>query len=260
MKQPFLLIQKLSIGYRNLKNPLILPIDVVAEKGQLIALIGSNGSGKSTLLKTLSGIISPLAGHIILNNQPLDQISSYDKSLLVSVVLTTYPTDFFLRVEDVVAMGRYPYVGFWGRLRDNDREKVEQCMSVCGISHLKGRMMVDLSDGERQKTMIAKALAQDTPIMLLDEPTAFLDYPGKLELMLLLKTLALKEGKLILFSSHDLEVVFKKADIIWLIAAQKKLLSASPESILQGNSLQEYFNQNQQYFDFKLDKEGKISH
>ncbi len=253
MKQPFLQIQKLSIGYRNLKNPLILPIDVVAEKGQLIALIGSNGSGKSTLLKTLSGIISPLAGHIILDNQSLEQISSYDKSLLVSVVLTSYPTDFFLRVEDVVAMGRYPYVGFWGRLRGNDREKVDQCMSVCGISHLKGRMMVDLSDGERQKTMIAKALAQDTPIMLLDEPTAFLDYPGKLELMVLLKTLAIREGKLILFSSHDLEVVFKKADIIWLIAAQKKLLSASPASILQSNYLPEYFNQNQQYFDFKLD-------
>jgi iron complex transport system ATP-binding protein len=248
MKAPLIEINELEIGYTSSKS-LIPPFSQQINEGAFIALIGSNGTGKSTLLKTISGILEPLSGTVLLNKRSVKDYSNEDKALMVSIVLTDLPVDYYIRTEDVVALGRYPHIGFWGRLDKHDKEMVEESMLLCGISHLKGRTMVSLSDGERQKTMIAKALAQDTPIIILDEPAAFLDYPAKIELMQLLKSLIASKKKTVIFSSHDLDLVLRNADTIWAMSPGMPIISGSPEKLVVDGYINNYFDRNSLTFD-----------
>lgn len=239
-----LITEKLRIGYP-IKNmvakSLLPPANLRLNQGDFVALMGPNGAGKTTLLRTLSGMIQPLGGKIRLDGKPAQTFSPGEKARLISLVLTDKIDDFFLKVYDVVAMGRYPYLGFWGKLSAHDHAKVTESLRQTSCAQLSGRNMGSLSDGERQRVMIAKALAQDTPMIFLDEPAAFLDYPGKIELMIMLQNLSRSHRKTILFSSHDLDLAMGHADRIWLMGINRPLADDIPENhVLKGN-MENYF-------------------
>ena len=170
----------LHIGYKD--KAILPPINVSLDEGNLIALIGPNGAGKSTLFKTLTAHIKPISGSIELMGKELSDYSSKEKAMLIGLVLTERPDDMFLKVYDVVASGRCPYTNFFGKIEKEDENIIQESLEIVGINHLKDRYFNTLSDGEKQKVMIAKTLAQNTPIIFMDEPTAFIDYPSKIEL------------------------------------------------------------------------------
>ncbi len=188
--------------------------------GELTSLLGANGIGKSTLLRTLCAFQPALDGSIYVNGKALDKMTQAEKSRTIGVVLTERVNDSLLTVHDLVALGRSPYTGFWGKLSPDDEETVTAAMQTTGIASMSRRRIATLSDGERQKTMIAKALAQKTPVILLDEPTAFLDFPSKVEIMRLLKSLAHEENKIIFMSTHDVEMALQLSDRLWLMTPQ----------------------------------------
>ncbi len=201
---------RLTVGYRG--HRVVEDISLSLPCGRLVCLLGPNGAGKSTLLRTLCGFQPPIAGTVTISGSDITTMSAAEVARLVSVVLTDRPLTPSLTVAEMVGMGRTPYTGFWGRLSDDDRRLVSEAMQRVGIAPLATRRMGRLSDGERQKVMIAKALAQHTPVIVLDEPTAFLDYPSKVAVMKTLARLAHDEGKTILMSTHDLELAAQLGD------------------------------------------------
>lgn len=204
-------LSQLSVGY-TLSHPVISDINLELRSGQLACLIGENGIGKSTLLKTLTGFLPKLKGSLLLGNRDIESFSQRELARQVSIVLTQKPDVQNLTIEEIIGLGRSPYTGFFGRLRAEDRKVVDDAIATMGIEKLRRRMIQTLSDGERQKVMIAKALAQETPIILLDEPTAFLDFPSKAETFQSLQRMAHERDKLILLSTHDLELAVRFAD------------------------------------------------
>ena len=216
-------LHNLSIGYLTKGNEKVVAsgLNATINNGELTCLLGRNGIGKSTLLRTLSAFQPALEGEIVISStQPPSSITSLtDKQLsrLIGIVLTEKPDVQNMTIEELVGMGRSPYTGFWGTLDDEDKKIVGEAIQLVGIENLQGRMVHTLSDGERQKVMIAKALAQQTPIIYLDEPTAFLDFPSKVETMQLLRRLAQEEHKTIFLSTHDVELSLQLADKIWLM-------------------------------------------
>ncbi len=209
----------LSIGYRGKHSVKCVADDIsqAIHSGELTCLLGENGAGKSTLLRTLSGFLPPLAGEISILGRPLSSYKERELATVIGVVLTEKNNLQNMTVRELVGMGRSPYTGFWGRLSADDRRKVDDALSLVGIAALSDRMVQTLSDGERQKVMIAKALAQETPIIFLDEPTAFLDYPSKVEILHLLHRLSREMHKTIFLSTHDLELALQIADRLWLM-------------------------------------------
>lgn len=230
----------LHIGYKD--KAILPPINVSLDEGNLIALIGPNGAGKSTLFKTLTAHIKPISGSIELMGKDLSEYSSKEKAMLIGLVLTERPGDMFLKVYDVVASGRCPYTNFFGKIEKEDENIIQESLEIVGINHLKDRYFNNLSDGEKQKVMIAKTLAQNTPIIFMDEPTAFIDYPSKIELFSLMKMLTKERNKTIIFSSHDLELLLRYTDNIWMISKGKELVSAKKDDLLESGILKEYFN------------------
>ena len=216
-------LSQLSVGY-SLSHPIISDINLELRSGQLACLIGENGIGKSTLLKTLTGFLPKLKGSLLLGNRDIESFSQRELARQVSIVLTQKPDVQNLTIEEIIGLGRSPYTGFFGRLRAEDRKVVDDAIATMGIEKLRGRMIQTLSDGERQKVMIAKALAQETPIILLDEPTAFLDFPSKAETFQSLQRMAHERDKLILLSTHDLELAVRFADS--LLEVKKGTLQA----------------------------------
>lgn len=216
-------LSQLSVGY-TLSHPVISDINLELRSGQLACLIGENGIGKSTLLKTLTGFLPKLKGSLLLGNRDIESFSQRELARQVSIVLTQKPDVQNLTIEEIIGLGRSPYTGFFGRLRAEDRKVVDDAIATMGIEKLRGRMIQTLSDGERQKVMIAKALAQETSIILLDEPTAFLDFPSKAETFLSLQRMAHERDKLILLSTHDLELAVRFADS--LLEVKKGTLQA----------------------------------
>ncbi|MBO4611978.1 MAG: ABC transporter ATP-binding protein [Bacteroidaceae bacterium] len=208
-------LNNLVIGYPTRK--VAGPMTVSLHQGELCCLLGSNGAGKSTLLRTLAAFQPPLSGQILLDGRDISDISARELSTLIGIVLTERVRVAGITVRDMVAMGRSPYTNFWGRLTQEDHRLVDEAMQLVGVDGFASRQVSTLSDGERQKVMIAKALAQGTPIILLDEPTAFLDFPSKVEAMLLLSRLAHDLQKTIFLSTHDLDLALQTADRLWLM-------------------------------------------
>lgn len=206
-------ISHLSVGYSP-SLPVISDINIEVKSGQLTCLIGENGIGKSTLLKTLAGFLPKMGGDLLLDNRDIHSFSQRELARQVSIVLTQKPDVQNLTTEEIIGLGRSPYTGFFGRLRADDRAVVDDAITAVGIEKLRGRMIQTLSDGERKKVMIAKALAQQTPVILLDEPTAFLDFPSKAETFQSLRRMAHERDKLILLSTHDLELAVRFADCL----------------------------------------------
>ena len=216
-------LKNLSIGYTQKGNEKVVAqgLNAAINSGELTCLLGCNGVGKSTLLRTLSAFQPALGGDIMLDSDgslhPLTSYTDKELSRMIGIVLTEKPDVRNMTVEDLVGMGRSPYTGFWGTLSADDKQIVADAIRMVGIEPLRGRMIHTLSDGERQKVMIAKALAQQTPIIYLDEPTAFLDYPSKVEMMQLLRRLAHEQQKTIFLSTHDVELALQLSDCLWLM-------------------------------------------
>lgn len=236
-------LNSLSIGYFGKRGPIAIQsnIDACLKEGQFVALLGPNGSGKSTLLRTLAGFMPPLSGNVILDGHHLASLSDSELSQMVGVVLTERPSLSSMTVEQLVGLGRSPYTGFWGRLRDSDRKIVEEALELAGCAQMRARMVNTLSDGECQRVMVAKALAQRTPVILLDEPTAFLDFPSKVEMMQLLKRLAHERNLIILQSTHDLNMALSVADSIWLLDRKLGFTAGEPRELAASSTLQKYF-------------------
>lgn len=232
-------LKNVTTGYKN--KPVTDNINAYILAGELTCLLGPNGAGKSTLLKTLSAFIPPLAGDIILDGKNLKNITARMLARCIAVVLTTRPSTLNMTVEELVAVGRSPYTSFFGALQATDKEVVDKSISLVGVDDLRHRNVNTLSDGERQKALIAKALAQQTQIIFLDEPTAFLDYPSKVEIMKLLYSIAKEEGKTIFMSTHDLELALQIADKIWLLDKTHGLHIGIPEDLAFHGLLCDYF-------------------
>lgn len=244
-------LHNLSIGYHHKQqvHPIATELNATLHSGQLTCLLGANGVGKSTLLRTLSAFLPPLEGEITLLGKPLESYNDKALARTLSVVLTERIDVPDLHVADTVALGRTPYTGFLGRLTPIDQHHIEAAMQATGITPLAHRELHTLSDGERQKTMIAKALAQDTPIIFLDEPTAFLDYPSKVEMMQLLHRLSRTMQKTIFLSTHDLDLALQLADCVWLLDEQGHLTTGLPESLILDGTLLHFFQSDGVYFD-----------
>ena len=230
--------QDLAIGYLQNSKPDIIQSDLNLQlrAGELVCLIGPNGSGKSTLLRTLGGLQKPLMGKTYIDDTEISTLSHLEKALLIALVLTDRVEVDNTTVHQIVSMGRHPHSGWWGKLDSEDEDVVSDAIALVHLDHKMHRPLNELSDGERQRAMIAKALAQDTPIILLDEPTAHLDLPNRVEVMLLLHKLAHKTGKAILLSTHELDLALQAADKIWLISKDYGVESGVPEDmVLNGN-------------------------
>ncbi|MCM1218399.1 MAG: ABC transporter ATP-binding protein [Lachnospiraceae bacterium] len=241
----------LSTGYHNKKGSALITTDINAAlyDRELTCLLGPNGAGKSTLLKTLTGFIPPVKGNVFIESKALSDYSDAELARMIGVVLTEKLTITNMSVYELVGMGRSPYTGFWGHMNEYDREIVEEALKLVGIQGLRGRMVQTLSDGERQKVMIAKALAQETPIIFLDEPTAFLDYPSKVEIMQLLQALAREQSKTVFLSTHDLELALQIADKIWLIDKGQGVTIGTPEDLALNGEMSRYFHREGVSFD-----------
>lgn len=212
-------IDNLTTGYG--RKVLLRKFSACLRSGEITCLIGVNGAGKSTLLRTLSGLQPKLGGSIELRGKALADYDIKDLARTVSVVLTDEILEQNLTAYELVAMGRMPYTGYWGTLLEHDRRIVDHSLSLVGMQNFAARRIHSLSDGERQKLMIAKALAQDTPVILLDEPVAFLDFPSKVAVLKLLRRVARQQQKAILLSIHDIELALQVADRLWVLVEPK---------------------------------------
>ena len=241
----------LETGYHSKKGITVITRGISASlySGELTCLIGPNGAGKSTLLKTLTAFLPPLKGEVFIEHKRLGEYSDAELSKVIGVVLTEKLSLNNMSVEELVEMGRSPYTGFWGRMDKNDRRIVAESIALVGIDNLRGRMIQTLSDGERQKVMIAKALAQETPVIFLDEPTAFLDYPSKVEIMQLLQRLAREKNKTVFLSTHDLELALQIADKVWLIDKPHGVTIGTPEDLALEGNMTRYFHREGVVFD-----------
>ena len=264
MKEATIEIRDLSIGYHTKNDTKLVAshITTTIYSGELTCLLGANGVGKSTLLRTLSAFQPALSGGIALLGQDIQHYSDKALSTIVGVVLTDKCDIRNMSVRELVEMGRSPYTGFWGRLSKEDKRIVEEAISLVRIENLASRMVHTLSDGERQKVMIAKALAQETPVIYLDEPTAFLDFPSKVEIMQLLHHLTRTTNKTIFLSTHDLELALQIADKIWLMDKEKGIHTGTPEDLALNGSLSGFFTRKGIVFDretglFRIDNQYK---
>lgn len=218
-------------------------------RAELTCLLGPNGAGKSTLLKTLSGFLAPISGDILIDGRPLTAYSSTELARMIGVVLTERITLDNMTAREPRRHGSQSLHRILGRLSNDDMAIVDHAIEIVGITSLSQRMINTLSDGERQKVMIAKALAQETPVIFLDEPTAFLDYPSKVEIMQLLRRIAREEDKTVFLSTHDLELALQIADKIWLLDKIHGVTTGIPEDLSLNGALGRYFEREGVAFD-----------
>ena len=237
-------IEKLHTGYSSSKSIKTVSenIDLSAEKGRLIFLTGPNGAGKTTLLKTLTGNIKPLSGRITVAGSEINYLKGSRLSKLISVVLTDIPDPGYLSVEEIITLGRSPYTGLKNTLTSEDREIIENSVNSLNLSDLKDRLFNRLSDGEKQKTMIARALCQDTEIICMDEPSSHLDFPSGIELVSFLKKISETKNKTIIVSSHNLNTALNSSDIMWLMDKSGTIHSGAPEDLALSGKIGKVFD------------------
>jgi len=250
MKEIILQSENLEIGYfsKKQKNSLVSNISLSLEKGKLIALIGENGIGKSTLLRTLTGIQKPLAGKVLINNLPFDKYNALDLAKKLSVVLTEKLPPSNLTVFELVALGRQPYTNWIGKLSEMDILKTNEAIALTQIEHLKHKKHFEISDGQLQKVLIARALSQDTELIILDEPTTHLDLLHKVSLLKLLKKLTHETKKCILFSTHDIDLAIQMSDEMIVMNGQN-ILQDLPCNFIENGIFNTLFNDENISFD-----------
>ena len=240
----------LAVGYRNGKQQVTLlsGLNLHLDKGKLVALLGQNGAGKSTLLRAITCDERPIGGTIEVEGKNLLEMPQKERSRLLGLVSTERIQAGALTVEELVGLGRQPHTGFLGRLDDEDHRIVRQAMADAGIAAKAGEYIASLSDGERQKAMIARALAQETPLIVLDEPTAFLDVASRIETMRLLQTLAHDRGKAVLLSSHDISQSLMLADELWLITTDRQVLTGTTADLVAAGAMDHLFTNRSIHF------------
>lgn len=231
--------EDLTIGHG--RHAVCAGIDLQVRTGELVALLGVNGIGKSTLLRTLAGLHAPLAGHVLVQGADLAMRSARDRARLVSIVLTGRPDTGLLTVDALVALGRQPWTGPWGRLSAADRAVVDAVMERTGTTPLRTRALRDLSDGECQQVIVARALVQATPVVLLDEPTAHLDLPNRVRIVRLLRTVTREDAKAVLFSTHDVQLALDLCDRIVLMRRAERPWSGTPDEAIASGALEQAF-------------------
>lgn len=252
MSAPILQTENLTIGYPMRREPPVVVAEQIAvglKPGELVCLLGPNGAGKSTLMRTLAGMQKPLNGRIHLNGQPLGSYTARQLARQLSVVLTEPVNAGMLTAWDLVALGRHPYTNWAGTLTAADETAVHQAIAAVGATPLAQRHVNTLSDGERQKVMIARALAQEPDVMLLDEPTAFLDLPRRVEIMHILRQLTRTSHRAILLSTHDLDLALRNADKIWLLPKGGDLQVGTPEELVLNGRFEAAFQADGVQFD-----------
>ena len=259
-------LDSLKIGYVSGKNNKILlpPLNARANSGELIAVIGRNGIGKSTLLRTLTGLQQPLGGEIFYNGKNIRDYSRMELAQRVGYISTEIVKVSNMRVYDLVALGRFPYTNWIGKIEMNDNEVILDALKKTSMEPFIRKFVSELSDGERQKSMIARILAQDTSIMIMDEPTAFLDIAGKYEIFHLMHMLSNQSDKTIIFSTHDLQMAISQSDKIWLIL-DNRLIEGAPEDLMIAGAFDNLFdsatvlfNSEDGTFSFRSDTKGSI--
>jgi iron complex transport system ATP-binding protein len=254
-KNYILQTKNLSIGYTTKKENIIIAenINLSLEKGKLIALIGENGVGKSTLLKTLIGIIPAINGKITLLNQPLQSFKSVELAQELSIVLTEKLPPSNLTIYEIIALGRQPYTNWLGTLSNEDKNKIKEAIELTEIQHLIHKKHDEISDGQLQITLIARALAQDTSLIILDEPTTHLDLVHKATLLKLLQKLAHETGKTILFSTHDIDLAIQMADEM-IVFTPKKVVQNQPCNLIEAGIFNALFDTEHLTFDATIGK------
>ena len=245
----FLEIKNLTVGFsQNVK--LITDFSADVGHGELIGLVGKNGAGKTTFLKTALGLIDALGGEVKLKEKSMNSISARAMAHSVSAVFTSRSAPGNLDVFTAVSLGRQPYTNWLDRLSPDDKKAIAKAMERTGIQHMAEKRLDQLSDGERQKVAISRALAQDTPLVIMDEPTAFLDFTSRAEILLLLRQLVEETGKTILFSSHELDLSLQIATRIWLVDHHdKKLIDKTPDELSQSGNLERIFGSEKVNYD-----------
>ncbi len=251
-KQTAISARDLSIGYprsgKKEANILYRRLHLDLYPGEITCLLGTNGSGKSTLLRTLSGLQPPLEGDLLLFGKDPATYNEREISKLLGLVLTDRIQAGGLTVKELVGLGRYPYTGFFGKSKDEDREIIKKAMAAVFIEGKADSYVAELSDGERQKAMIAKALAQECPVILLDEPTAFLDVMSRIDILSLLRQLAVDHNKAILLSTHDIEQALLLADKLWILSKEQGLLAGVTEDLVLTDKIASVFSGKQVTF------------
>lgn len=244
-------LDSISIGYRD--NILIENVSLEFEQGKLCALLGRNGSGKSTLLRTLIGQQNLLAGNIYIGDKNLKDIKNTDLAKTISFVTTERVRIQNFRSRDLVALGRYPYTNWIGRLSERDERIVQESLDMVGMLAYADKTLDSMSDGECQRIMIARALAQDTPVVLLDEPTSFLDLPNRYDLCILLKKMAYESNKCVIFSTHELDIALNVCDTIALIG-NKDLYHENVNDMVKSGRIEKLFQNDMVRFDSNTQK------
>lgn len=255
-------IENLTTGYQTAKKKKIISeqLDLQIKTGSFTALLGPNGCGKSTLLRTIAGLQAPLQGNITIQNIHIQKLTSKEKARLLSLILTDRIASAYLIVKDIVGIGRYPHIGYRGILSEKDKEIVQKALKQCDLAKYAQSVYTELSDGEKQRVMLARALAQDTPLMMLDEPTAHLDLPNRVGLMKMLRDLAKKTNKAILLSTHELDLALQWCDGIWLMNENGEVSTGVPEDLVLNGDFSKVFSNHSFYFDiqtgtFKINSE-----
>lgn len=238
--------RNLSIGYKKIKIAEDLSLEL--RRGEVTALIGRNGAGKTTLIKTLTGNLSPFGGEIFLEGRKLGEYKRTELAKAMAIVNTDPNMAGGLRLKELVGLGRIPYTGRMGVESKADKDIIEKVLETTGIAHKKESFVSELSDGERQKGMIARALAQQTPIIIMDEPFSFLDVASRLEMLDLLNNLAKEDDKAILLSTHEVAEALKMSDQIWLFL-REEMITGRPEDLIERGDIDRLFEDTKVKFD-----------
>ncbi len=251
-ENPYLLTtQALEIGYKKSRASIsvLSGIEIQLKPGELVCFMGPNGVGKSTLLRTISGVQPPLEGAVFVNKKPVQKLSLIERAKFISVVLTEKAANSNLSVYELISLGRYPYTTWSGTLSALDKSKIESAIALTRTESLLTQKLHTLSDGQFQKAMIARALAQDSDLMILDEPTAHLDLNNRLEVMHLLLQMAHTTGKSVLIATHELDLALQTADRLWLANRQGSIVSGTPEDLVLNGEVERTFADKQMRFD-----------
>ncbi len=238
MNEVVVSLHEVSIGFKKINFE---KINSVAHTGTLTALMGINGVGKSCLLKTMAGLIKSIAGNIHIDQRDLVEYSSRELAQKLAIVLTEKIQVDFLKVSELVTLGRSPYTNWSGDMTARDNEIILDSLKIVGLSELSQNYFAQLSDGQKQKAMIARALAQTTKILLLDEPTTYLDIPSKIELMKELKKISVEKNLAIILSTHDLDLVQNYADQVWIMGKGAEFITGSPAELLAAGQFKKHF-------------------
>lgn len=235
--EAILQINQLNLSYSGGQDALLRKVNLHVNRGECIVVLGENGAGKSTLLKSLAGLIKPNSGEVLLQGKSIQKWGSKELAKRIAFVNTNVQFSELLKVQEFVAFGRYPFTNWLGKLDEQSVQLLESVMQKCGLNKLKDQRVSEISDGELQKVMVARALVQQTELLLLDEPTTHLDIKNSLAILKILKEESIQKNNTILFSTHQVESALHIADKIWL-CYEKTVISVSPEEFIQSGDLQ----------------------